>query len=89
MPITKIQLNIVEQIDKEKKLLDEIIEWNTYDNLNNYEEILFEDFIKKSLEKEMLKVFFDNLLYFSKKLSIMGINSYFLIKINQLGKNLP
>lgn len=73
-------LNIIEQVNKEKKLLDEIIEWDTYDNFNNNEEKLFEEFIKKSLEKEILKVFFENLIYFNKS----KFENTFLLKLNNL-----
>lgn len=67
--IKKIKLEIItiiEQINKEKKLLAEKFELKGYENFNNYEEIIIEDFIKKSLEKEMLKIFYENLLYFNR-----------------------
>jgi hypothetical protein len=67
--IKKIKLEIIsilEQVNKEKKLLAEKFEWKGYENFNNYEEIIIEDFIKKSLEKEILKNFYENLLYFNR-----------------------
>jgi hypothetical protein len=67
--IKKIKLEIItiiKQINKEKKLLAEKFELKGYENFNNYEEIIIEDFIKKSLEKEMLKIFYENLLYFNR-----------------------
>jgi hypothetical protein len=59
-------INIIEQINKEKKLLTENFEWKDYQNFDNFEEIIIEDFIKKSLEKEILKIFYENLLYFNR-----------------------
>ena len=81
--LKKIRLegeNIFEQVKKEKKLLDELIEWSDYDIFNGFEERLFEDFTKKSLEKEMLKVFYDNLLYFNKS----KFENTSLLKLNDL-----
>jgi len=59
-------INIIEQVNKEKKLLTEKFERKGYENFNNYEKTIIEDFIKKSLEKEMLKIFYENLLYFNR-----------------------
>jgi hypothetical protein len=59
-------LNIIEQVNKEKKLLTEIFELKGFEHFNDYEERLLEDFLKKSLEKEMLKVLYENILYFNK-----------------------
>lgn len=42
--------------------------------------MFFEDFIKKSLEKEMLKVFYNNLLYFNKS----KFENTSLLKLNDL-----
>jgi len=72
--------SIIKQVSKEKKLLDGLIELGGYDIFNDYEEKIFEDFIKKSLEKEMLKVFYDNLLYFSKS----KFENTSLLKLNDL-----
>jgi hypothetical protein len=77
--IRKIKLesiNILEQVKKEKRLLTGTFEWkdenvnkdlycNKWDNLW-CEEKLFEDFLKKSLEKEILKISYENLLYLNK-----------------------
>ena len=73
-------LNIIEQVNKERRLLDDIIEWDNYDNFNKNEERLYEEFIKKSLEKEILKIFFDDLLYFNKS----KFENTFLLKLNNL-----
>ena len=81
--IKKIKLegeNIIKQVNKEKKLLTEVIELNNYDIFNYYEKRLFEDFIKKSLEKEMLKIYYKNLLYFNKS----KFENTFLLKLNNL-----
>lgn len=81
--LKKIKLegeSIIEQVYKEKKLLADIIELGNYNIFKNYEEKLFEDFIKKSLEKEMLKIFYNNLLYFNKS----KFESTFLLKLNDL-----
>ena len=81
--LKKIKLegeNIIKQVNKEKKLLTEIIEWNKYDLFNGYEERFYEDFIKKSLEKEMLIVFYNNLLYFNKS----KFENTSLLKLNDL-----
>jgi len=59
-------LNIIEQVNKEKKLLAEILELKGSEYFNDYEERLLEDFIKKALEKELLKVLYENILYFNK-----------------------
>ena len=59
-------LNILEQVNKEKKLLVEIFELKGSEYFNDYEERLLEDFIKKALEKELLKVLYENILYFNK-----------------------
>jgi hypothetical protein len=72
-------LKIIEQVKKEKKLLAKTFEYKEYENINNFlywdkngglllrrEEKLFEDFLKKSLEKEMLKIYYENLLYLNK-----------------------
>jgi hypothetical protein len=59
-------INIIEQVNREKKLLTEKFEWKDYEYFNNYEKIIIEDFMKKSLEKEMLKIFYENLLYFNR-----------------------
>jgi len=72
--------NIIKQVYKEKKLLDGITELGSYDIFNAYEERIFEDFIRKSLAKEMLKVFYDNLLYFSKS----KFENTSLLKLNDL-----
>jgi Mitochondrial ribosomal protein (VAR1) len=72
--------SIIQQISKEKKLLAGTIEWGNYDIFNNYEYKLYKDFIKKSLEKEMLKVFYNNLLYFNKS----KFENTFLFKLNDL-----
>jgi hypothetical protein len=81
--LKKIKLegeNIIEQVNKEKKLLMDIIELGNYDIFHRYEDMLFEDFIKKSLEKEMLKVFYGNLLYFNKS----KFENTSLFKLNDL-----
>lgn len=81
--LKKIKLegeSIIGQVNKEKKLLAEIIEWGNYDIFNRYEEIFFEYYIKKSLEKEMLKVFYNNLLYFNKS----KFENTYLLKLNYL-----
>jgi hypothetical protein len=81
--LKKIKLegeNIIKQVNKEKKLLTEIIEWNKYDIFNGYGERFYEDFIKKSLEKEMLIVFYNNLLYFNKS----KFENTSLLKLNDL-----
>jgi Mitochondrial ribosomal protein (VAR1) len=72
--------SIIKQVNKEKKLLTEIFEWTNYDIFKGYEEKLYEDFIKKSLEKEMLKVFYNNLLYFNKS----KFDNTSLLKLNNL-----
>jgi Mitochondrial ribosomal protein (VAR1) len=72
--------SIIQQVYKEKKLLDNILELSSYDIFNNYEEIIFKDFIRKSLEKEILKIFYDNLLYFSKS----KFENTSLLKLNDL-----
>jgi Mitochondrial ribosomal protein (VAR1) len=59
-------INIIEQVNRDKKLLTEKFEWKDYENFNNYEKTIIEDFIKKSLEKEMLKIFYENLLFFNR-----------------------
>lgn len=81
--IQKIKLeiiSIIEQVNKEKKLLAEKFEWKGYENFNSYEEIIIEDFIKKSLEKEMLKIFYENLLYFNKS----KFENTYLLKLKYL-----
>lgn len=81
--LKKIKLegeSIIGQVNKEKKLLTEVIEWGNYDIFNHYEKIFFEDFIKKSLEKEMLKVYYNNLLYFNKS----KFENTSLLKLNHL-----
>jgi hypothetical protein len=69
-------LNIIEQVNKENKLLAETFEWKDYEKTNSFlslwlkkkwgEEKFLEDFVKKSLEKEMLKNYYENLLYLNK-----------------------
>lgn len=80
--IKKIKLQgikIINLINKEKSLLAEILEWR-YDNFKGYEERQYEDFIKKSLEKEMLKVYYKNLLYFNKS----KFENTYLLKLKNL-----
>jgi Mitochondrial ribosomal protein (VAR1) len=81
--LKKIKLegeNIIAQVNKEKKLLYEIIEIGNYDIFHGYKEKLFEDFIKKSLEKEMLNIFYTNLLFFNKS----KFENTYLLKLNDL-----
>jgi hypothetical protein len=59
-------INIIEQVNKEKKLLAENFELISYQNFDKYQEAIIEDFIKKSLEKEMSKIYYENLLYFNR-----------------------
>jgi len=81
--LKKIKLegeNIIAQVNKENKLLSEIIEIGNYNIFNGFKERLFEDFIKKSLEKEMLIIFYNNLLYFNKS----KFENTYLLKLNDL-----
>lgn len=81
--IKKIKLesiSIIEQVKKEKKLLSEIFELKNYENFNGYEEKLLEDFLMKSLEKEMLKVYYENLLYLNRS----KFENTTLLKFNNL-----
>jgi hypothetical protein len=81
--LKKIKLegeSIIAQVNKEKKLLAEVFELYNYDLFNGFKEKLFEDFIKKSLEKEMLKIFYNNLLYFNKS----KFENTYLLKLNDL-----
>jgi Mitochondrial ribosomal protein (VAR1) len=72
--------SIIAQVNKEKKLLTDIIELYNCDIFNGYKEKIFEDFIKKSLEKEMLKIIYNNLLYFNKS----KFENTYLFKLNDL-----
>lgn len=81
--LKKIKLegeNIIAQVNKEKSLLSELIEIGNYDIFHGYKERFFEDFIKKSLEKEMLKIFYINLLFFNKS----KFENTYLLKLNDL-----
>jgi len=81
--IKKIKLesiSIIEQVKKEKKLLSEIFELKNYENFNGYEEKLLENFLMKSLEKEMLKVYYENLLYLNRS----KFENTTLLKFNNL-----
>jgi hypothetical protein len=73
-------ISIIEQVNREKKLLVEKFELKGYEDFNDYEEIIIEDFIKKSLEKEISKVFYENLLYFNKS----KFENTFLLKFKNL-----
>jgi len=81
--IKKIKLesiSIIEQVKKEKKLLSDIFELKNYENFNGYEEKLLENFLMKSLEKEMLKVYYENLLYLNRS----KFENTTLLKFNNL-----
>lgn len=80
--IKKIKLesmNIISLINKEKNLITEIFKLDS-DSFKNYEERHYEDFIKKSLEKEMLKIYYKNLLYFNKS----KFENTYLLKLKTL-----
>ena len=76
-------IKIINLINKEKNLLNEILELG-YDNFKNYEEKHYEDFIKKSLEKEMLKIYYKNLLYFNKS----KFENTYLLKLKNLSSQI-
>jgi hypothetical protein len=70
---------IINLINKEKTLFADILEWG-FDSFKNIEDRHYEDFIKKSLEKEMLKVYYKNLLYFNKS----KFENTYLLKLKTL-----
>jgi hypothetical protein len=72
-------IKIINLINKEKNLFTEILEWGL-DSFKNIEERHYEDFIQKSLEKEMLKVYYKNLLYFNKS----KFENTYLLKLKTL-----
>lgn len=64
--LIKLQgLAIIEKVKKEKKLLFETPKCEN-DNFKNYQKQYYENFIVKSLEKEMLNIYYKGMLYFNR-----------------------
>jgi hypothetical protein len=77
--INKNKIKFINEINKEKNLVTKILKYSYY-NFKNIEDKYYKDFIKKSLEKEMLKVYYKNLLYFNKS----KFENTYLLKLKNL-----
>jgi len=79
--IEKLSLRISEQIEKEKALINcpKIIQ-----NICFYNDKRYKDFIRKSLEKEILTIYIKQLLYFNKS----KFEDTYLYKLNNIIKKI-
>jgi len=73
-------LRVIEEVRKEKELIANVVGLIVPDIFKIYEQQQYEDFIRKSLEKEMLSIFYKNILFFNKS----KFDNTYLLRLNNL-----